>query len=420
MLNDYIREVTYTLNEYPSARPIVSQQNSRQQQQRQNQINRLREQISNNRIKKLYSYIFTGENTDIIKFDMKLERFWQATIPIDNGENSYNQVTLGRTSTSGERSQDLLTRYNMNRAIYDNATARIRDIENNTTLSADSRRQQSDEIKRQQEAAKTALETMNRSSFQVMFDRNSEGQQVENSILLNNRELLQNDVVRSQLTNRIRQYQNTNRQNDYLENASISDTVDTPLPVSFVINNTPTNQNTGTGGTEDKVIDGRGPSGSLPRSRGLVSSILSEIGSNSFFARIQLEIRGDPWWLGKGNVAEDYLFSNITGNAPNVGQPTDDAAWFYNGEMGFILNIRTGEPADESTGFVEFDKSSLAFFGVYLVISVKSKFSNGQFTQILTANKDVLLNDAMSLNEELDRQTALQTADSIRQSPEQR
>ena len=109
--------------------------------------------------------------------------------------------------------------------------------------------------------------------------------------------------------------------------------------------------------------------------------------STPYFAEIDLEIRGDPYWIGLGNIEETRRIGD--GNRPI--NHTTDGAWFYGGETGFFLTFRTGESPNEETGYVDFTNTSIAFTGLYNVTVVKSLFKNGQFTQTLKAIKDALL-----------------------------
>jgi hypothetical protein len=101
---------------------------------------------------------------------------------------------------------------------------------------------------------------------------------------------------------------------------------------------------------------------------------------------IELEIRGDPWWIGMSNLEQNeysYKLGTTTGTAVNVTQ-----ADFLRGENFLLLSFKTGSNYDESTGFMKFNTSSSYFNGFYAVLEVDNNFENGRFTQTLKAYKE--------------------------------
>lgn len=94
----------------------------------------------------------------------------------------------------------------------------------------------------------------------------------------------------------------------------------------------------------------------------------------------EMEILGDPYFLISSGTA------NNTESKPGASNITDTGAMDYqNGEVDIILNFRTPVDIDPETGLADFSSTEVAkgFSGLYQVISVMNKFSQGKYTQTL-------------------------------------
>ena len=113
---------------------------------------------------------------------------------------------------------------------------------------------------------------------------------------------------------------------------------------------------------------------------------------------IELEIRGDPYWMGSGNVVDDSLtvLNLMPGaqNLPSTTAPAGVRANFLASTVMFLLSFRTGENYNQNTGIMTFENSSVFYNGAYGVIEVTNSFKSGSFTQTLKAVKDVFAQSA--------------------------
>ena len=99
--------------------------------------------------------------------------------------------------------------------------------------------------------------------------------------------------------------------------------------------------------------------------------------------KIELEIIGDPYWLassGWGNYnARPTTFLNIS---------KDGAVNWQNGEVDMAINFSTPIDINPVTGlYTMAGKRSAQFSGIYKVMAVQHIFKDGQFTQIIKANR---------------------------------
>lgn len=152
--------------------------------------------------------------------------------------------------------------------------------------------------------------------------------------------------------------------------------------------------------------------------RQFYTTVLAQIYDRSLnqLTEIEMEIRGDPYWLGKTNIEREQelvaLFDyenaaqraaqnfGIPPPAPPQGQvdrrylgsvSRPDRANYFNYDAHLLLMFRAGQVPDEDTGFQNLEKS-VYFTAVYQAITVTHKFSNGGFTQKINAVRDGLIN----------------------------
>lgn len=100
---------------------------------------------------------------------------------------------------------------------------------------------------------------------------------------------------------------------------------------------------------------------------------------------VDLEIRGDPYWLGHGDPNEVYD-SASDNDAPN----------FFNGEHIFVFRFKmpvgydpeTGQPTPQTAAIMQRKGGNANLFtGFFAAIEVLHKFSNGVFTQNLKGTR---------------------------------
>ena len=96
-----------------------------------------------------------------------------------------------------------------------------------------------------------------------------------------------------------------------------------------------------------------------------------------------MEIVGDPYWLtgnGLGNyTAPPTSFINLS---------KDGSVNYQNGEVDMAINFRTPIDINPVTGLYNMaGKRSAQFSGLYRVQKVTHTFREGQFTQLIKANR---------------------------------
>lgn len=119
---------------------------------------------------------------------------------------------------------------------------------------------------------------------------------------------------------------------------------------------------------------------------GNIMNQVKAAGHDTDLLKINIEIRGDPFWLGESDV---QIFNRLDagGNAA-LSKINPQSANFLYGENSFFLTFKTPQNYDESTGFVNLQTADL-FVGVYAVNTIVHSFSDGKFTQKIEAIRDI-------------------------------
>ena len=120
----------------------------------------------------------------------------------------------------------------------------------------------------------------------------------------------------------------------------------------------------------------------------IAATVFAQVFANTMttsFQRIELTIRGDPYWLGMSNLERRIVLSgngstNDTANIPD----------FSSGNPAFILKFQY--PLQIGDDFKPILKNSVVFNGIYEAYRVKHSFSEGTFKQTVFANRYPLMN----------------------------
>jgi hypothetical protein len=161
-------------------------------------------------------------------------------------------------------------------------------------------------------------------------------------------------------------------------------------------------------------------SGSYPehwtRDRAIFASIINQMSGpvTTALANITLEIKGDPYWMGDGNVARmigNYVAAqnqtarnHMSANAGNL-QQLVDYSW---GDCMFLLafKVPTGLQPD-GTPILSVSNS---FTGIYRAVSINHSFSGGVFKQTLSCQRMELMDPAQAFSSSVLNSTASSVA----------
>ena len=423
---DYIYEITYVLSRTESARAYTDMQSVKLAQLPNTQLSKLKYMIQNNRLVKRYDYIWTGLNTEVVSFDIKMDLTWAINLPTWNQGNSYYQYAT--PALVNQESQDNLRQRGLQPKDQTPPGANQAALLDRQ-LGADGLANSSTNVGQPVGPAPSALQQIqvgNTAANQAATNippTSSTASTANDRVILFNQSSGQLALTAAQskvpgtqqLAASMNNYLTTRAAT--LSTTYIEDTKNNselfsqpPLPVVGMYDTLPTAQNATQNTDQAKTTNIRDPQAFAP-GVGFVGAVLGNVfGDQKPFQDIELTIRGDPWWMPVSNMLQDIKIMSYVNNAgSNNASSTQLFADYLGGDNSFLLQFKTGIVIDEDTGFAKDDSNGGAdfFTGIYLVRKVTNVFSHGKFTQILAANKDILAQNPIeytTANNNRDRQ----------------
>ena len=398
---NYITEVTYTLFRSESLKAFTDMQSVKEAQKVTTQQEKLRYLVEKKRLVKRYDYIYTGLNTEVISFDIKINMTWAFITPSWSQGNSYYQYAT--PAVANQDSQDYQNAKGLvTPSLVPLDAAEAEALDNTLRLMSaapisDFRSQTATQLI----AAARGAEALANSSLVTFFDQSS-GQLALTAAQAKN-------PVLQQFATRTNNYINTRRATlatKYAEDTAnqLGELRTLPLPLVAVFDTQPTTQNAAQNADQSKTTVIR-DSQAFASGTGFVGAVFGNLFNNSTkeFQLIEIEIRGDPWWIPISNITQDMIATKLTNNSGTTAADTTIAiqnqASYLGGDNCFLLQFRVGVIIDEATGLAVNDSLGADFFnGIYAVIEATNKFSHGKFTQTLKAIKDILSQNPIDLN----------------------
>jgi hypothetical protein len=391
VLNDYIKRFTYHIGVRETRRPIPTREFGQAFQliQAWNEA-RLQAISQENNLRKSYLYFYTGNNTEIINLDVKFSLLHHVPLPLLSQQTvlpsafSALSVSQGQLAAAvGRRAQLQAQQTAINQQLADLARTRSQLDPAEYQRRFQALTTQFDEIQKEldqlgQIVASQSLiiydpETNNILQRTVDGDVINYLQQVRT---LTTPERLRLEQERAAAAARRRQ------RVEFAEDIATQALQVTPTNVTYLTD------------PRDLVNFLRAiPSGSDQQARQLYSTITAQIYERKQdMVNITMEIRGDPYWLGRSNSERDRELINKEGDITVDVADLTQYAQYSQYDNYFLLAFRAGTIPNESTGFMDLKDDVDFFNALYCVIEVTHIFRDGKFTQQLQATRDLLSN----------------------------
>jgi hypothetical protein len=326
---------------------------------------------------KRYDYMFTGLNTEVLNFDFKFNMKWSAYMPQVAGyQNSYTAETM-QAKANPDKLKTLTAveaDYSKYSAVVAADKAKIATLQAQQTqlLNGQTVSQLSSEDQAKYASFTTQINTTQTELNSVSGSVNIIGSAAASI------DTQYNQQQASKLGNLP---QGQNKAVQYAEDAT-ANTTTTRYPLSTVQ------------AAADPSTDANGPYNQPnTRDRSIYSSILDQMYGpiNQSLVNINLEIRGDPYWMDVGNLQRsmtNYLAQKaqtprIHQQANAVSSQSADPSY---GDIMLLLAFQYPMGINNTTGNPIL-KANESFTGVYKLVSVTHTFSGGQFKQQLTGQK---------------------------------
>lgn len=412
--NDYVREFNFFIRLKDSNRPVPSSEYGQAVQSSPNLQQSRMQQVAKN-LKKRYDYFYTGLNTEIINCDIKFnqmhiipEPLVGATTPMTYA--SANRVSpndpnlTGQTPPSIPSQVNELARNRSQSLLALNSV--LQDVnQGDNPLAADTARQA---IAAQQLAEQRLREISEQTV--IPFDPDSKAAELLASVTNRGPQAA---TIREGINRTIQANAARAATREFVEDINLP-ILNNMLELSYYadprdVQNSfarPAVIEAGGGNEQRQTADQSG--GTRP----LVTSILSQIydRSGQHLLEIDLEIRGDPYWLGvtdlertqellgfletirRGGSLPDRLGVPTAGNAGTTSFSRAGLVDKHDQDANILLKFRAGTAPNQETGFMNLNEGSTFFYGVYTVIECMHEFKSGKFTQKLKAYRDLLIN----------------------------
>jgi len=430
---DYVQNITYMLIPTESVKSYTDMETVKAVQNLTTKQNKLNYLLSNNRLARKYEYIYTGNNTEVLKFDFNLQNLWTISQPTWIQSNSYDQYTQGPVidinSVGVQQVKGLLNRTKLLPTgvlnILDAASNVLDNLASpittaiTTIKSAVAEEQQllTNQINSQVTKLANTLNITTPSTsadksnivFNNTLSLNLNAGDITKSIIAKTEAELFSNVQSATKLLTERQRALSNR---FAEDAT-PPTANSMLPVTGMFDSKPSQQQVRQNADQNKLTSVADPNAFVPGT-GWVGAIIGNLYQNAAFLNIDLTIRGDPWWIPIGNIFQDTLAEELVGTQRSTGNGAQvNNASYLGGDNEILLEFRAGVLINEDTGLAVSDQNGADFFtGLYVVNNITNIFNRGKFTQTLKCSRDVLTDSkpGSSPNTSRDRQDVTTTA----------
>ncbi len=316
-------------------------------------------------IRKIYHYIFTGLNTEVLNFDLDLSLMWYNEMPIHMGLNTHAAGDSGRrVSTDG--------------------------VENLPQRRADLTKDLLDSRKVLTDINKANLESnLPPPTDEISVISEAAGQERALVEELNN---LPNGAAPGRTIAEVNNITNQiNAARGTIVNPRFIEDIDTlNLSNSFRASDTP-EPNTGAiiyslrfDPAREDLTKMFAVEGEASGTRAFMATYLNYY-VNAEMVNLNLEIRGDPWWIGRGKFERRSLGIPIIPNTDIQDSKAMDPT--YRDNL-LVLNMKSPKP-ENPHGLYEVEDNDL-YTGIYQIYRVESTFDGGLFTQKLSGIKEAL------------------------------
>lgn len=392
LLNDYIRQFTFHINIKQTRRPVPSPIFGRTfQLVEEFERARLQSIDQENLLRKAYLYFYTGNNTEIINLEVKFNHLHVIPQSLTNNTVLPSVFSAQQATLPGVQ-QALAQRANVEnqRTRLGNEVQRL--LNNNFTL--EERRTVPD----LQTYRDTRLAELNRDLVRlddetarlqriiadqslVIFDP-FDATRIEAQVGSLGQFIPRTANLREELAQQRQAARQRRPRQEFAEDLTNPSQLVGPAQLTYLAD------------PRDLVNFVRSPNSDAEgESRKLYTNVLSQIYERkSDMVNINMEIRGDPYWLGQDNLERNRILQTNK-DAPGALEPNTTLFTSYEPyDAFFVLGFRAGTIPNETTGFMDLNDDVDFFNALYLVVNVTHIFRNGQFIQRLEATRDNLSN----------------------------
>ena len=366
---NYQQKITFFLKKF-AATEVIHDPVSHQQMLGSSsiQVNRMKKIIKNGLLRKRFDYTLTGMNTEVLNLDVTLNNSYFQLQAINHGKLTNRSNALAGMSEEKQEinilktdAQRMAKELSQLESQLSSAQKELeasnklatgeRELSQNDARDRISRLESEINIKKEEAANALNLAT---EALEEYSKRNTKTQRLPTVL---QRYITQDDVA--------------------LKNNSS----DNPAILSF--NEGPVTS-TATVGADDGDTTSAVMLGAVELNLNTLSDLVQQ----------QIQIRGDPYWLGKPKSASQRL--QVTDRI----DITDDkqSAPYQRGGLNYFLNLNFPTYPDQQTGLMDVSEQNFGIIGIYRVVRVDASYSDGQFIMTLDAFRDTSTNVGLTID----------------------
>lgn len=404
--NFYRKHITFHIWPFFSQAPVLSRTLANEARRPEVQSLLFNELIDRGFFRKKYDYIFTGNNIEVTRLDIRFNLAWSAVLPAlsDYHQKPEDAITHARRAEeeperptpsndadapipapTGTPTEERAVEARKDQ-IADLGAIREEELKLSRLPDDSPERpalvERIAEMRREMAETSTAEFNYNRTQLRGRYERNR---------------LLEEEADSKRRRGPDKQYLE-----DLEETPAFAATGSNLEPLAHNISfSRPNSQTTNRGGTGYAVPVGG--------ERGVYGAVLEQMYGplTTGLINIDLEIRGDPYWISHSNVERRLHFLS---NPPPL-TPASKMAAYMEGDNVFMLefsypfnidsetgdiNIRDEVVGDNDTGAIKVERLD-RFTGLYRVVRVTNTFSGGEFRQTLKSQRFPLLDLARAM-----------------------
>ena len=404
--NFYRKHITFHIWPFFSQAPVLSKNLAGEARRPEVQSLLFNELIDRGFFRKKYDYIFTGKNTEVTRLDIRFNLAWSAVLPALSSfhQNPEDAITHARRAEEEPEPAAPSTDADAPRPAPAGTPTEDRAIEAGrdviTDQSAIQEKERELRLLPADDPRRPALEAEIARMKQEAFET-STAELAYNAAALRGR-YQRNRLLEEEADSKRRRGPDKKYLEDLEEIPAFAATDNNLEPLAHNISfSRPNSQTTNRGGTGYAVPVGG--------EKGVYGAVLEQMYGplTTGLINIDLEIRGDPYWLSHSNVERRLHFLS----SPPPLTPASKMAAYMEGDNVFMLefsypfnidsetgdiNIREGVSDSDDTGPIKMERLD-KFTGMYRVVRVTNTFSGGEFRQTLKSQRFPLLDLARAM-----------------------
>ena len=376
-INDYDKIITYIIRPYQTVRLITNVEQARDVGNLQKNLDKAKFLIQKKYLSKIYDYIFTGANTEVLKFDIDIDFTWGMAVQNNSGKTIYERETHGQVYNPRAVDESVNTDYKApNSSSFSpstlptgNGAASLSNLSGGLGSAIGGLGGSLSSIPFIGSAINSARTAITAPLNNIIGQASNTVKQVSSKAsAIINTTAFKDIANRNSLPEKINSPTNARLYAD-----DIDFTKQNPFDLYPV---TQTQQGNNTNGMNSRGY----VEGEWTKQRSAYGMLLNQLyhggGSQVHFNKIDMTIRGDPYWLGND------LSDKVSGS----NQSAANYATFLKGDSVFILRFNLPQGFDEATGTVKLLENE-TYSGFYRCFQIEHMFQDGIFTQHLQASR---------------------------------